>query len=231
MVGKKYNMLTVIEFAKTAKDGHAMWKCECECGNTTIVPGNALKSGNTKSCGCFNKKASTERIVSINTKHGMAHTRLFRVWSGMIARCNGDSKYYGAKGITVCDEWKNDFMSFYKWAIENGYDEKLTRWECSIDRIDGSKGYSPDNCRFTDIKTQNRNRCSTRFIEHNGEVKTLTEWAMQYGRANNRFTGLGDEEIKDILDFYDAYLKKYNLAKLPQTLRNCWGKEHESQDT
>lgn len=90
-------------------------------------------------------------------KHNMSRTRVYKIWQGMRSRCNNPKhrlyKYYGARGIKVCDEWDsldNGFTTFYTWAIANGYSENL-----SIDRIDFNKGYEPDNCRWADSYTQN----------------------------------------------------------------------------
>lgn len=85
-------------------------------------------------------------------------------------------KYYGGRGITVCDEWLHDFQAFYDWALYNGYADDLT-----LDRIDGNKGYSPDNCRWVDRLTQQNNTSKNHYITHNGITKTASEWARIYG--------------------------------------------------
>lgn len=90
-------------------------------------------------------------------KHGMDGTRLYKCWIGLKARCNNpndkDYKNYGGRGILVCEEWLNDFVSFMNWSMLSGYTDDLT-----IDRIDNNKGYSPDNCRFVTVTVNNRNR-------------------------------------------------------------------------
>lgn len=84
---------------------------------------------------------------------------------------------YGGRGIGMCDEWKNDFTAFCQWALEHGYDAEAPRGSCTIDRIDNSKGYSPDNCRWVSMKEQARNRRNNRPIEAFGETHLAIEWA------------------------------------------------------
>ena len=97
--------------------------------------------------------------------HGKTNTRLFNVWRGMKRRCHStsDKNYdiYGGRGIAVCDEWRNNFQAFYDWAMANGYDENAPTGQCTIDRVDNDKGYSPDNCRWVDMKVQNNNKHKT----------------------------------------------------------------------
>lgn len=164
--GERFGKLLVIERAENTKSGKSQWICKCDCGNTTIVPTYRLTMGQTKSCGC--KKYETK-----NQKHGMKNTRIYSIWCDMKRRCNNEKcknyKDYGAKGIKVCDEWEKNFISFYLWSIDNGYDDTLT-----IDRINNNKGYSPDNCRWTTRKQQNNNRKCNVLVEYNGHIKTLS---------------------------------------------------------
>lgn len=103
-------------------------------------------------------------------------TRLGRIWNNMKKRCYNERhesyKYYGAKGVIVCDEWLHDFDAFKSWAIAHGYQEDLT-----IDRIDINGNYSPDNCRWVSPKGQARNRSSNHLITYNGITLSITEWA------------------------------------------------------
>lgn len=158
LTNKRFERLTALEIVPTPKKG-AYWFCKCSCGNTTIVRNDKLINGITKSCGCLKKEIITKR----NETHalGLSRSNIYRRYRTMLARCyyekNPRTKkfYYKYKGIKVCDEWlgENGFINFYKWAISNGYKKELT-----IDRIDGSKGYSPDNCRWVDYKTQRANQ-------------------------------------------------------------------------
>lgn len=172
--GMKFGRLTVIDRAEN-KSGNTRWNCICKCGNKTKSHASSLISGKTKSCGCLGIKNATNSKI----KHGNSKTKLYRIWSGMKKRCY-NKKYdhfnnYGGKGIKVCDEWKNDFISFKNWALNNGYKEYL-----EIDRIDFNGNYEPNNCRFQNRTQQIRNRSNTVFIEFNFETKTLKEWCEIY---------------------------------------------------
>lgn len=128
LIGMKFGRLTVIdrEPPKGKKD-RGLWVCKCSCGNITRVTTHVLKSGNTTSCGCMRK----EKTKQVMTKHGERNTRLYGVWLDMKQRCynnkNTDYKNYGGRGITVCDEWKDSFVNFSKWAYENGYNKDAQR--------------------------------------------------------------------------------------------------------
>ena len=116
----------------------------------------------------------------VNYKHGLYKNRLYSIWSNMKSRCYCETYYlykdYGARGITVCEEWKTDFTKFYDWAMKNGYQENL-----SIDRIDNNKGYLPDNCRWVTMKTQNRNRRNNHLITYNNKTQCVMDWANELG--------------------------------------------------
>lgn len=128
------------------KRHYAIYKCYC--GNEFKSQISSVKRKNTTSCGCYNK--------SLITKHGLYDNKLYNAWTNIIQRClNKNNKAYvnyGNRGISICSEWKNNFMSFYNWALENGYREDL-----SIDRIDVNGNYEPNNCRWANKTTQMRN--------------------------------------------------------------------------
>ncbi len=109
-------------------------------------------------------------------RHGGTHTRLHKTWIGMNRRCydktDNSYKYYGARGIVVCEEWRNSFIKFREWALANGYSDNLT-----IDRKDNDGNYEPSNCRWVTIKEQNRNTRNNRVMEAFGERKCLADWA------------------------------------------------------
>ena len=158
LTGRKFNRLTVIEYDHSDKHYNSYWLCKCECGKETIVTAGRLRSNHTKSCGCYMRERSKETCINKNIKHGLSKTRLYNIWSNMKERCENNNhpdykRWYGARGITVCDEWRNDFKAFYDWSMSNGYSDELT-----IDRINNDGNYEPTNCRWVDAKTQANNR-------------------------------------------------------------------------
>lgn len=136
------------------------------------VQGGHLKSGHTLSCGCYQKSVASKA----NRSHGMSKSRLYRIYRHMKERCYNPTckayEDYGGRGIQMCQEWLGSFYNFNDWAVSNGYSDTF-----SIDRINNSEGYSPDNCRWTSDQQQCNNRRSNVFLEYCGEYKTLAEWA------------------------------------------------------
>ena len=181
LTGKKFNRLTVIRRAYD-KDKHPAWLCKCDCGNETVVLGTYLKNGRIKSCGCFRKEYLKEKMNEMNKSlgketHGQTESRLYNIWCGMKCRCeNKNYEHYGKRGISVCDEWKNSFISFRDWAMQNGYTENLT-----IDRVDVNGNYCPENCRWVTQKEQMSNTTRNIKVTINGITKCVAEWCEEYG--------------------------------------------------
>lgn len=180
IINKKFGRLTVVSLAykvqryKTngQRGGYReFYNCLCDCGNTCVVEKWQLIKGCTKSCGCYKR----EFAQSSFSTHNLTNHRLYNTWCHMKGRCyNSDNKAYsnyGGRGITVCDEWKNDFQAFYNWAMANGYKEDLT-----LDRIDVNGNYEPDNCRFTTMKVQQNNKQNHFYITIYNRTQTLAEW-------------------------------------------------------
>lgn len=181
--GQRFHYLTVVRYiSPNERSGCSRdkdtrnWLCKCDCGNYVRVRADQLKNDRIQSCGCMSRILSGEK----HKKHGMKKTRLYRIWHNMKYRCENkrakDYYRYGGRGITVCDEWSNDFRPFCAWATGNGYQDGL-----SLDRVDNSKGYSPENCRWASGKEQCRNRRNNLLIEYRGEQKTMAEWCELLG--------------------------------------------------
>ena len=181
LTGQRFGRLLVVSRAENSASGKPRWNCICDCGNAFIASGNALKSGYTKSCGCYNREVSTKN----HYRHGGHNDRLYGVWNMMKQRCGNRNnrfyKNYGGRGITICDEWKDDYESFKLWSMENGYDPTATRGECTIDRIDNDKGYCPENCRWTNKRVQANNCRTNRWLTYKGRTKTVSQWAKETG--------------------------------------------------
>ncbi len=176
-IGDVFGKLTVKNkwFEKRGNQQATKCLCECTCGNTSRTWAGSLMNG-TISCGCVKSQKASERMKKMSTTHGLSNNRLYKIWNGIKNRCyrSKDINFhnYGAKGITVCEEWKDDFLSFYNWSMSNGYEDNL-----SIDRIDGKLGYFPENCRWVNSEKQNNNRNNNHSITAWGENKNLAQWA------------------------------------------------------
>jgi hypothetical protein len=177
LTGYRSHRLVVQDEFERKEFGNKMrtfWKCLCDCGNIYWAESYNIKTKIAKSCGCINKSGQS------NTKHGMANSKLYRVWYSMKQRCINPKvpayKWYGRRGIHVCESWDTDFLSFVYWSLSNGYEEGLT-----LDRINNDGNYEPSNCRWVTFKVQSNNRSTNKFIEYNNKRLTYKQWSQELG--------------------------------------------------
>lgn len=176
LIGMKFGELTVTILDEQSSAKHKKWLCECSCGNQTSVFETNLKQGATTSCGCKSSRNNAYKLKEINTTHGLSRSKIYHVYHTIKNRCYKETSNiyddYGGRGIFMCDEWLDNFKSFYDWAILDGYKEGLT-----IERIDVDKGYEPSNCKWIAQSEQPKNRRNTIFATINGVTRTLSEWS------------------------------------------------------
>ena len=178
-IGEIFGFVEVLEKTDKRKNGYIVYKCKChKCGKIISKTLGHLsrrkKQGfNNMTCGCYDRKHNHLY------KNGLSNTRLRYIYAGMKARCynknNPSYKNYGERGIKICDEWKNNFETFYNWAIKNGYNENLT-----IERINNNGNYEPNNCKWATMLEQVRNRRNTILITYNNKTQSIKEWAKEY---------------------------------------------------
>lgn len=173
LTGKRFGRLVVTKYL-----GNYRWECKCDCGNITKVASGHLNASRIRSCGCL--------FLDTIRKHGLTNSRLYNIREGMVNRCYNPSchsyKDYGERGIGICEEWRNDFMSFYNWAMANGYKDNLT-----IERIDVNGNYEPSNCKWITNGEQSRNKRSTVYFTYNGETKIVSDWIKELGIPKTTF--------------------------------------------
>lgn len=179
LTGQKFGRLLVIARAES-RSRHVYWRCKCDCGNEIETRIDNLTSGGSQSCGCFNREQSSKK----HRTHGESDTRLYALHKKIKSRCM-DSKNdrfsdYGGRGITMCPEWLDSYVTFRDWALANGYRDDLT-----IDRRDVNGPYSPENCRWITNQEQQNNRRDNHYITYNGQTRTITEWARIYNLSEN----------------------------------------------
>ena len=212
LIGQRFGRLTITKMLSRDEKSNVIVECKCDCGNIITRKYVLLQQGHTKSCGCLFK----EHCVV----HGRYrdNKRLYSEYKGMISRCynpkNCSYDRYGAVGIDVSVEWLNDYESFKNWSLENGYTDDLT-----IDRIDNTKGYSADNCRWVNSHIQNanqglstRNTSGYRGLSYNVKRKVY-DTCLTY---NNKRIYLGSyKNKKEALDARNKYILDNNLTEYP----------------
>lgn len=168
LTGIRYTRLVAVEVVGKRRN-RPLWRLVCDCGGEAFGMAGELECGTPRFCGCLHVETARAQGKSNRTHGGTADKdRIYNVWMSMKQRCYDVNfkKYvdYGGRGISVCDEWLNDYAVFRAWALENGHRNDLT-----IDRIDNNKGYYPENCRWADRFVQSNNRRNTIWVEYKGE--------------------------------------------------------------
>ena len=179
--GDRFDRLMLTGKSFRNKTSHIYFECICDCGNICFVVGNNLRIGKTTSCGC--KKAT----------HGLSKHPLYKTWRNVLKRCyyikGVEYNDYGGRGIKVCEEWVDDFYSFYTWSINNGWGDGLT-----LDREDNDGNYKPNNCRWITNSEQQRNKRNNFIITAFGETKCLQDW------ENDKRCSVSNSTIKCRID-------------------------------
>lgn len=173
LTGLRFGKLIVIgkgeNYCSPKGNTASQWYCQCDCGSEPVLlRRDSLTTGNTRSCGCLHEEVFV-------THHG-GGTRLYQTYRNMLRRCYDKNckayKFYGAKGINVCDEWKKDFLVFKQWAEITGYNDMLT-----IERVNVKDNYCPENCRWATRKEQANNTNRNRFLSYKNYSFTVSIWA------------------------------------------------------
>lgn len=199
-IGDVFGNWTIVEILPKTVNYHRHFICKCVCGEIKEIDAYNVLSGKSTSCGCVRDLKTKKRM----TKHGQKQTRLYNIWCGMRERCNNPNsqayKDYGGRGISICKDWQDDYMNFYNWSINNGYDEKLT-----IDRINVNGNYEPTNCRWADTKTQCNNTRYNIMITYQDKTQSLKLWCeelnLNYDMIRARWGNPSwkDKSIEEIL--------------------------------
>lgn len=194
-IGQRFGELLILD--DVTNGVRTRVRVRCSCGRSKEINLTAVTTGKTQSCGHL----AWEHLPQRNTSHGHTiggPTRTYNIWQHMLARCynGGVDCYsrYGGRGIMVCPEWRASFETFL-------HDMGDAPSRTSLDRIDNNGHYSPDNCRWADAQTQGRNKRTNRMVEHEGQLKPLTEWCELLGLGKGRLTyhlNMG-RSIKDVI--------------------------------
>lgn len=192
LTGKKFGRLTAVRFVPD--DGkYARWLFACSCGNEVITLSQSVRSGNTKSCGCHKVDVLASR--GTHKQSGKKRSGAYSSWAQMMVRCEwgGHPSFekYGAAGIRVCERWR-DFSRFFE-------DMGPRPSGCSIDRIDGSKGYEPSNCRWATDVTQNNNTRRTVRLLYGGETITLFDLCNRLGLSRDAIRSRANRRGRDFV--------------------------------
>ena len=171
MTNLSNQLLLLEEKVKRNKEGKWLNKYRCHCGKEFLTLNKSIASGNTRSCGCFRKSGKPA------LKHGLRHHPLYLIWKNIKNRCLNKNhpryKDYGGRGVSICDEWRTDFVSFYTWALANGWEQRL---EIDKDMKGNGLLYGPETCTIVTPKENSNYTRKSRFISYNGKTMTLNQW-------------------------------------------------------
>ena len=174
LIGRPFGRLKVIAFVRYDRFRQPHWQCQCQCGNTVIVPSSKLRYKHTRSCGCLRRDVSRARHLT----HGKSDSPEFRIWWGMLERCEDPRKKayerYGARGITVCEAW-HVFATFFADMGPRPTPQH------SLERLKNDQGYFPDNCIWGTPSIQSRNTCRNNMLTYHGKTQCLEDWARETG--------------------------------------------------
>lgn len=187
ITGQRFGRLVALGPVGHTPGRNAIWLCQCDCGNTTTVNNVALRAKQSQSCGCLSRQVRS----AMHTTHGLRYDPIYSIWRGIYRRCfNPTHKSYagyGGRGITICDEWRDDVQVFYDYVSrlphygEKGY---------SIDRIDNNGNYEPGNVRWATLSEQGRNRRTSLMLTYKGKTQSIGDWAdelqISYGALKQR---------------------------------------------
>lgn len=181
--GEKRNRVTIISetepFFNSKGRKRKRILCKCDCGNEFTTFFESFYLNKLFSCGCYQKEVVSKMMVE--SADPLRKHWLFKRWLEINSRCNDSSnEKYGGRGISVCAEWKNDYHSFYHWALENGCSKSL-----EIDRINNNGNYSPENCRWVTREVNANNKRNNVFVFLNGEKMGLRQACKRLGRLKD----------------------------------------------
>lgn len=195
--GHIFGRLTVVSRSQNGPRGQARWNCLCSCGSYKVVSSKLLRSGETSSCGCKQREFAASGLAHF--RHGKRHSAEYTVWAGMIQRCTNPNSpsypRYGGRGITVCDRWR-DSANF---LADMGPRPEGT----SLERIDNSGGYSPNNCKWATDEEQRANKQPQ--APHHLKVRTHCRRGHEFIPENTMHQGSG----RKCLTCHKSYIKSY----------------------
>ncbi len=192
LTGQRFGRLQVVRLLTERKHSEAVWECVCECGNIKHIQSYCLRSGQSKSCGCLNRELTSKA----NTTHGKTNSLAYKSWEGMMQRCynpkNNAYRLYGGKGIKVCPLWRDSFEAFYKDMGERPIG-------LTIERIDSTEDYTPENCKWATYTEQGRNTSRVKLsVEKVTEIRVLSATGLSGGKISRLF-GVNASTINNVL--------------------------------